>query len=88
MDVDKFKAIADKWASLGAPLLGTALCVGFFGLIGIMVFIPVPRENHDALMILLGALAGAFTTVVAFYFGSSSSSRIKDETINRIMGPK
>lgn len=88
MGHEKFNVVANMWADLAPALLGTALCIGFFALLGIMIFHPVPREDNDPLMILLGELAGAFTTVVAFYYGSSTGSKWKDDTINRLVGPK
>lgn len=62
-------------------LIAAGVVVGFFTLITLMAFKELPVSNHDALMMLLGALSAAFTAVMAFYFGSSSGSQAKDQTI-------
>lgn len=67
-----------------AMLVGGAVCLGFLGLLAILAFHPIPQANHDAMMLMLGALGGSFTTLVAFYFGSSSSSKLKDDTIKKM----
>jgi hypothetical protein len=62
-----------------------AVAVGVFIilslLLGILCFKEVPKENHDIIITLAGAMAGSAVTIVSFYFGSSSSSRAKDDTI-------
>ncbi len=50
----------------------------------IMAFHEIPASNKDLFNIMLGALVGAFSMGVAYFWGSSSNSRAKDETINRI----
>lgn len=52
--------------------------------IGFLVFRRIPAENADAIMLLLGALTASVTAVVQFYFGSSSQSRAKDDTIKSL----
>lgn len=44
----------------------------------------VPTEMRDLIMRMLGVLDAALTMVLAYYFGSSSSSRTKDETISKL----
>lgn len=51
-----------------------AMCAGLVGLIGLYV-IPVPKENHDAVMLALGIVLGWGSTVVGYEFGSSPSGR-------------
>lgn len=67
-------------------LLATLVTVGFFGiLLGLMGgFLKVAGSNE--LMILLGALSTAWTGIVAYYFGSSSGSKGKDDTIKAMAG--
>jgi len=45
--------------------------IGFFGMVGVMLFVPVPAGNADILKVLVGFLGGAFVTTVNYYFGSS-----------------
>lgn len=44
----------------------------------------VPAEMREMIMRMLGTLDGAVMLVLAYYFGSSSSSRQKDETLSTI----
>lgn len=62
-------------------LVAAVVCGAFLALLIIMGYHEVPDKNRDLLNTLLGVLATGFTTVVMYYFGSSSSSRAKDETI-------
>lgn len=65
-------------------IIAAAVIVGFFSLAGILSFIEVPVANHDILVALMGVLAAGVNSVLQYYFGSSSSSRAKDETIKQM----
>lgn len=66
-------------------ILAGVVCVGFFGtLIGLMLY-GLPAKGQDALLILLGALAAAFTAIINYYYGSSSGSRAKDQIIDQMV---
>jgi len=65
--------------SLIPALLAVFVTVGFFGiLLGLMT---EHFKTSDALMLMLGSLATAWTGVMAFYFGSSASSQAKTELL-------
>lgn len=60
-------------------LLAVFVTLGFFGiLLGLMT---EHFRTSDALMLMLGSLATAWTGVMAFYFGSSASSQAKTELL-------
>jgi hypothetical protein len=59
--------------------------VGFFAILLVLMFVNVPVTAKDALLIMLGTLAGIVTSITAYYFGSSSGSARKSETIDRFM---
>lgn len=51
---------------------------GFFGLIGIMMFVDVPTQNYDILYMLLGALTAKTGSVYNYFFGTSKGSADKN----------
>lgn len=55
--------------------------VAFVAVIVLLCWHSVPLENRDALNILIGFIGGAFTSVVGYYFGSTSASHQKDQAI-------
>jgi len=62
-------------------VLAISVTIGFFGiLIGMMT---ENFKTSDALMLMLGSLATAWTGIVAFYFGSSASSQNKDNLLHQ-----
>jgi hypothetical protein len=60
-----------------------AICVFgcFFGLLGLLSFVPIPVVNHDALMMGITTLGSGFIGIVGFYFGSSLGSQNKDAAL-------
>ena len=62
-------------------VLGSMIVMGFFlTLLTSIVLV----QGQDTINLMLGALIAAFSTVVGYFFGSSSSSAKKDETISNI----
>lgn len=64
-------------------ILAAGITMGFFGCLFWMFVYGVPKNGNEALLLMLGALQTAFTGVIAYYFGSSSSSKAKDELISK-----
>lgn len=65
-------------------ILALVVAAGFFFCIYSMLTRSFPAENKDALNSLLGVLTTIFTLQMNFFFGSSSASKSKDDTINAI----
>lgn len=63
------------------PALALFITAGFFGILAAMFWHEPPAAAHDALMLMLGAMGTAWTSIVGYYFGSSSGSAGKDATI-------
>ncbi len=63
------------------PALALFITAGFFGILAAMFTHDPPVAAHDALMLMLGAMGTAWTSIVSYYFGSSSGSASKDVTI-------
>lgn len=83
--VDDRKSARDMQAttrSLVPPLLATAVTVGFFGILGMMLTGKVDASN-PALMMMLGSLGTAWTGIIAYYFGSSAGSQAKTEMLSK-----
>jgi hypothetical protein len=60
--------------------LAVIVTIGFFGILIWLMVHPADTANTP-LMIMLGSLGTAWTGIIAFYFGSSASSRNKDEML-------
>ena len=78
MRVDSHDFITDALAAF--------LTVGFFGMLALMWFRPPPPESKDLLNIMLGALGSAWTTAMAFFFGSSSGSDKLKAILSNVTG--
>ena len=50
------------------------ITLGFFGIVGSLIFIEVPTESSDILKVLVGFICGAFVIMVSFYFGASEGN--------------
>lgn len=63
--------------------------LGFFvvlcaaGLIGLLLYVPIPADNKDIVNISLGTLLGSMVTIVGYFFGSSKGSAEKTELLNK-----
>jgi hypothetical protein len=57
--------------------LATIVTLGFFGIMGFMVYMPAFTASAP-LLVLLGSLGTSWTMIVGFYFGSSQGSQNKD----------
>lgn len=62
-------------------ILGGLIVLGFFTLLGLLIFSPAPPDNKDLLNITIGSLIAAFATVVGYFYGSSKGSSDKNELI-------
>jgi hypothetical protein len=64
-----------------APIMAFALVLLIFYLLRGIMLAREPVVNKDVFNVVLGALVTAFTTVVAYYFGSSIGSTKKDDAL-------
>jgi len=59
-------------------VLAMLLTVGFFGLLGWLVAHEPPAGSATILNVMLGSLGTGWVTMLAYYYGSSASSKNKD----------
>jgi hypothetical protein len=64
-------------------VLALGLNGAFFSLMFLMFKQKIPAENRDAFTLLLGMLSGGVTSVLSYYFGSSSGSARKTELMGK-----
>lgn len=70
-----------KKDNLASYVLGGSIVLGFFALLYVLIFVTIPPENKDIMNTVVGSLIASFSSVVGYYFGSSASSKSKDELI-------
>lgn len=61
--------------------LGISIVIGFFILLGGMMFGKLHPADNQALLLLLGSLTMGFGAVINYYFGSSAGSDRKTELL-------
>jgi len=61
--------------------LAFAVTIGFFVALYMLMHLEGSGTMRDALLIMVGALGAGFTSVLSYYFGSSSGSARKDELL-------
>ena len=58
------------------PTLAVLVTLGFFGILGFLIF--SDYNPTEPLLVMLGSLGTAWTMIIGFYFGSSHGSQQKD----------
>lgn len=65
------------------PLLAASVTIGFFAILGGMMFGRMSVADNTALTMMLGSLGTAWTGIIAYYFGSSAGSQAKTELMSK-----
>ena len=69
--------------SMMPPILAGAVTIGFFGILGGMMFGKMSVADNTALTMMLGSLGTAWTGIIAYYFGSSAGSQAKTDLLSK-----
>lgn len=62
-------------------VLAMAVTTGFFGILMLMAFQPLPGPNKDLVNVIVGALGTAWISIIGYYFGTSVGSMRKTELL-------
>jgi hypothetical protein len=94
MGIDRDKLAFDDTANARAreiavrdntpKVLAYGVTIGFFlALLGLNL-LPIPAENRATIYSMVGSLGTVWILIMGYYFGSSSGSASKTDTINKI----
>jgi hypothetical protein len=67
--------------------IGLLICCMFMAAVVALFYVEPPVGAREPLFILIGALAAAFGSVVAFFFGTSAGSADKNALLARVTQP-
>lgn len=70
-----------QWREFSREVAGFCIFGGFFFVLWMLLKTETPPVNKDALMLLLGILAGAFKDVAGFMWGGSMGSEKKTQAL-------
>lgn len=84
-EVDDRKSARTMQATLDSlvpAILAASITLGFFGILVGMLGGWLSTDDNPVLMLLLGSLSAGFSSVLAFYLGSSSGSKAKSAQLD------
>lgn len=67
--------------------LAIIITLGFLGVLLLVLLHGLPVDNNNSVLILLGSLGTVFGSVAGYYFGSSTGSAAKEQTIKDLTKP-
>lgn len=79
------RGMASSTKSRATAIIAGFIIAAFVAIVVALFAVDIPEKSQAVLYVLIGALSGALTQVMNFYFGSSSGSKVKDEQIGHIL---
>lgn len=67
-------------------VLAFVIVLGFFAIVGTLIFHEVPAGSKDILGPLIGVIGAAVGTIVGYIWGSSSGSKAHSQTVKELTG--
>lgn len=86
-DVQSARAMQTATKSWVPGTLMLSVTIGFFGMLGALLFHDIPAANSTIVNIAVGALGSGWTMGLSYFFGSSASSHDKDTSIANLTTP-
>jgi hypothetical protein len=68
-------------------ILAGVVVSGFFVLCAVLMYVPIPEGQGSAVLLLFGGLVSGFSTVLAYFFGSSKGSADKNAMLTAANRP-
>ena len=68
----------EKYKEIFMYALAALLFLGFFSILGALIFVEIPGRNEALLNVLLGVLGTCFVMTISYFFGSSKGSADKN----------
>lgn len=62
------------------PLLALMIVVSFILMLFTLLKAPVPSDNNDVIMVLLGAMVGIVRDIYSYYYGAAYKEKVNEKT--------
>lgn len=73
----------DRLKTIAMYVLAALISVGFFVLLGILMFVQIPEANKEILYLAIGTELAGVSTIVGYFYGSSIGSKEKTELLGK-----
>ena len=65
-------------------ILGGLISIGFFFVLVLLIYKPMPADNRDIFYLIVGALISFEGVIINYFYGSSRGSAEKSEIIKNL----